>query len=93
MSQIRYIQVDQKPRSVLMQIIGAIVGVGVLIVSVVLGAFLMAGMLGFVLIAAAFVYGRLWWLRRQFQQAANDEFIETEYRVVDSARDSDRRPD
>ena len=93
MTQIRYIQVDQKPRSFLMQVVGAIVGLGVLVVCVVLGAFLMAGLLGFVLIAAAFVYGRIWWLRRQFQQAANDEFIETEYRVVDSARDSERRPD
>jgi high-affinity Fe2+/Pb2+ permease len=93
MTQIRYIQVDQKPRSFLMQVVGAIVGLGVLVVCVVLGAFLMAGLLGFVLIAAAFVYGRIWWLRRQFQQAANDEFIETEYRVVDSARDRERRPD
>jgi len=93
MSQIRFIQVDQKPRSFLMQVIGAIVGVGVLIISVILGAFLMAGLLGFILIAAAFIYGRVWWLRRQFQQAANDEFIETEYRVVDSARDRKNRPD
>ena len=52
MSRIRYITVEQRPRNVLMQALGFIVGVLVLAASVILGAFLLAALLGLVLIVA-----------------------------------------
>lgn len=83
MSQIRYIGIQQKPRSLLMQLIGFVVGVVVLGVSFLLGAFMLAALLGFALILAVVVAIRLWWLRRQINaDAANDEYIDAEYKVV-----------
>lgn len=92
MPQIRYIAVDRRPRSLLMQIIGFVVGVGILIVSVVLGAFLLAGLFGFGLLVALIVYIRVWWLGRKMTAARQeDDIIETEYQVIDtSERGSDR---
>ena len=81
-----------RPRSVFAQVVGLIVGLGVLVVSVVLGAFLLAAFLGFALLVAVTLYARFWWLRRRFQQAQRDEFIEAEYRVVDETERRDSRP-
>ena len=88
MRRVRYIEVQQRQPNLLAQVIGLIVGVGVLVVSVVLGAFLLAAFLGFALLVAITLYARFWWLRRQMMRARQDEFIETEYRVVD---ESERR--
>jgi uncharacterized iron-regulated membrane protein len=83
MTQIRYIGIQQKPRSFLMQLIGFVVGLVVLGVSFLLGAFMLAALLGFGLILAVVVAIRLWWLRRQINaDAANDEYIDAEYKVV-----------
>ncbi len=83
MTQIRYIGIEQKPRSFLMQLIGFVVGLVVLGVSFLLGAFMLAALLGFGLILAVVVAIRLWWLRRQLKAgAANDEYIDAEYKVV-----------
>lgn len=83
MTQIRYIGIQQKPRSFLMQLLGFIVGLVVLGVSLVLGAFVLAALFGFALILAVAVAIRLWWLRRQINaDAANDEYIDAEYKVV-----------
>ena len=83
MTQIRYIGIEQKPRSFLMQLIGFVVGLVVLGVSFLLGAFMLAALLGFGLILAVVVAIRLWWLRRQINaDAANDEYIDAEYKVV-----------
>ena len=83
MTQIRYIGIEQKPRSLLMQLIGFVVGLVVLGVSFLLGAFMLAALLGFGLILAVVVAIRLWWLRRQINaDAANDEYIDAEYKVV-----------
>ena len=81
-----------RPRSVFAQVVGLIVGLGVLVVSVVLGAFLLAAFLGFALLVAVTLYARFWWLRRRFQQAQRDEFIEAEYRVVNETERRDGRP-
>ncbi len=83
MTQIRYIGIEQKPRSFLMQLIGFVVGLVVLGVSFLLGAFMLAALLGFGLILAVVVAIRLWWVRRQLNvAAANDEYIDAEYKVV-----------
>lgn len=85
MAQIRYIEIGQKPRSLLMRLLGLVVGLVVLGVSLVLGAFVLAALFGFALMLAAAVAIRLWWVRRQINAgAANDEYIDAEYRVVDS---------
>jgi uncharacterized iron-regulated membrane protein len=55
----------------------------VLGVSFLLGAFMLAALLGFALILAVVVAIRLWWVRRQINaDAANDEYIDAEYKVV-----------
>ncbi len=83
MTQIRYSGIQQKPRSFLMQLIGFVVGLVVLGVSFLLGAFILAALLGFGLILAVVVAIRLWWVRRQLKAgAANDEYIDAEYKVV-----------
>ena len=83
MTQIRYIGIQPKPRSFLMQLAGFVVGLVVLGVSFLLGAFLLAALLGFGLILAVVVAIRLWWVRRQLNvAAANDEYIDAEYKVV-----------
>ncbi len=44
---------------------------------------MLAALLGFALILAVVVAIRLWWLRRQINaDAANDEYIDAEYKVV-----------
>jgi Flp pilus assembly protein TadB len=90
MPEIRYINAQPGQRSLFAQIVGLIVGLGVLAVSVVLGAFLLAAFLGFALLVAVTLYGRFWWLRRRFAQARRDEFIEAEYRVVDETERQER---
>ena len=92
MPQVRYISMQPRQRSVFAQVVGLIVGLGVLVVSVVLGAFLLAAFLGFALLVAVTLYARFWWLRRRFQQAQRDEFIQAEYRVVDETERRDSRP-
>ncbi|RMF96616.1 MAG: hypothetical protein D6727_07990 [Gammaproteobacteria bacterium] len=73
------------------QVLGFIVGAAVLAVSVFLGAFLLAGLLGFALILGLVFYLRLWWLARRLRrEGLDEEIIETEYTVIDS-RDRDER--
>jgi predicted lipid-binding transport protein (Tim44 family) len=56
---------------------------GVLLVAVlVLGFFFLVAALIAGAILAAILMARLWWLRRKHAQAAQDEFITTEYHVV-----------
>lgn len=92
MRQIRYITVQRQPPGLLMQIAGFIVGVMVLGVSLVVGAFMLAALFGFALIVAVVIGIRFWWLRRQMDQAAADEYIETEYQVVGTRDRSDLDP-
>jgi len=66
-----------------MQLIGVVGGVILVAVSIILGAFLLAALLGLALLVALVVFARLWWLRRQLgPQTGGDEIIETEYRVI-----------
>ena len=83
MTQIRHIGIEQKPRSLLMQLIGFVVGLVVLGLSFLLGAFMLAALLGFALILAVAAAIRLWWVRRHLNAGgANDEYIDAEYKVV-----------
>ena len=86
MRQIRYIEIQPRPRNIFAQLLGLVAGVAVLILSVVLGAFLLAAFFGFVLIVAVTVYARFWWLRRQAMRQRDSEFIDVEYRVLDETR-------
>ena len=70
-----------------MQLLGAVIGVAVLVVSAIVGAFMLAALLGFVLIVAVAFWLRVWWLRRQMDARArtqDEEVIVAEYRVVES---------
>lgn len=83
-----------RPRSLLMQLVGVVLGVVFLGVAVVLGAVVLAVLLGLLLLVAVVFYVRLWWLRRRAAAAPpgrGDQVIETEYTVVrTSERDRDR---
>lgn len=82
---------ERRPQGLLAQVLGVIVGIGVIVASVVVGAFLLAALLGFTLIAGTALMLRLWWLRRRMERRnAEEDVIETEYTVID-ARDRDSR--
>ena len=72
MSEYRYISFNNRPRSLLGQIIGVVVGVAVLAVSFVFGAVLLTAFLGFALVIALVVVVRAWWLRRKMEQMIKD---------------------
>ncbi len=96
----RYIAVDPQTKNPFLQLVGLVIGLGTLAIAFVFGAFLLAAFLGLGLIAALFVYLRLWWLRRQMRDGGSDagpqagpgesEIIETEYRVVNRSRPGNR---
>jgi MFS superfamily sulfate permease-like transporter len=57
---------------------------GVLATAVlVLGFFFLAAAVGAGVVLAGIVLVRYWWLRRRLKQAADREFITTEYSVVE----------
>ena len=75
-----------------MQVLGFIVGLVVLGVSLVLGAFVLATLLSFFLILAVVIGIRLWWVKRKIGGAAvTDEYIDAEYRVVQGNNTGMRR--
>ena len=94
MRQIRFIRIDQPPRSVLMQIVGFVVGFVALVVAGGLGGVLLAALLGFALIAAVVIYARVWWTMRKTQKVpgrgAGAPLLETEYRVIETTEPDDR---
>ena len=92
MRQVRYIEIKPRPRNVFAQAAALLAGVAVLVVSVFLGAFLLAAFLGLTLIVAVTLYVRFWWLRRQFEQAQRDQYIETEYEVLGRDESREREP-
>lgn len=89
MTRIRYIRVGRgRPQGLLAQIVGIVLGLAVFFVSLVVGAFLLAGLFGFVLLAGVAVVIRAWWLGRRMARdgggnvPGEDDVIEAEYRVV-----------
>ncbi len=90
-------------RNPLLQLAGLVVGAVVAVGAVLLGAVVLAFILGFAVIAGLILYVRLWWMRRQLRQrrpgprgrGGGDppgEIVEVEYTVVEerTVRDQDR---
>jgi hypothetical protein len=74
------IQFDSRGRGLLERIACA----ALLLAVLVLGFFfLVAALIAGAVVAGAILL-RLWWLKRKLAQAARDEFITTEYRVIDN---------
>jgi hypothetical protein len=89
MTRIRYIRLGgRRPQGLLAQLAGIVLGLAVFFVSLVVGAFLLAGLFGFLLLAGVALAIRAWWLGRRMSRhgGANapgpDDVIEAEYRVV-----------
>ena len=90
-------------RNPLLQLAGLVVGAVVAVGAILLGAVVLAFILGFAVIAGLILYVRLWWMRRQLRQRRPDsrgrgggdppgEIVEVEYTVVEerTVRDQDR---
>ena len=76
------IQIDGRGRGLLERVV-----YGVLLLAVLaLGFFFLVAALIAGAILAVAVLLRLWWVKRKLTQAAQDEFITTEYRVVGHER-------
>lgn len=97
MRQTRYIGFDRgKPPNVFVQALAAVAAFGIFVVSVIVGGIVLAGLVGIVLLAVIVIYARVWWLRRQIEQAMREQdqdqragggnsadVVEAEYRVID----------
>ena len=71
-------------QSILGRAVAFIVGLGVLGVSIFVGALFLAAVIGFVLITGLVVMARVWWVKRKMQQYQREHGdIEGEYRVVE----------
>ena len=94
MPRIRYLNIQQRPRNPLVQILAMLGGLLVFAAAFVLGFFLLAVLLGLLLLLGLGVYLRIWWLRRKFTHGAeSDNVLETEYHVVDRNTDREQRGD
>jgi len=85
MTRIRYIRFGTRPQGLLAQLAGIVLGLAVFLVSLVVGAFLLAGLLGLAVLAGAILLVRGWLLGRRSAgttDATPDDVIEAEYRVV-----------
>ena len=90
MRRIRYVKIEQRPVNALLQAAGIIVGLIALAFAVIIGGFLLAGLIGLALIAWLVIYVRLWWLGRTARRKHNkEEFVEAEYRVIDQTETDD----
>ena len=84
MSQYRYFSMNSQPRSFFGQIIAFVVGLAVLAVSFVLGAFILATIFGFIMVVGLIVTVRLWWLKREAVDAYRDDSVlDAEFSVVE----------
>lgn len=76
-----------RPPGPLAQALGLIAALAVLAVSIVLGAFLIAAIVGLLFLVGFTAWLRLWWLsRKTARRAGPGEVIEAEYRVVREVR-------
>jgi predicted lipid-binding transport protein (Tim44 family) len=92
MRNIRY--TVQQPPNLFVQIIGLILGIGLFAFAIVIGGFLLAGLLGLGLIAWLVISVRIWWLSRKAERQRDVEghIVEAEYRVVEMTERDDRTP-
>jgi len=98
MQQKHYIFLERAaPRSLLGRVVAFIVGLGVLVVSLFVGAVFISALIGFVLIMGIVLAVRVWWVRRQMERYAREHGdLEAEYTVIErreGRRDSDSRRD
>ena len=78
------------PTNPLIQLLGLVVGIVLFIGAVLLGGIVLAALMGFLLIAGAIIYIRVWWLmRKSGMRRSQDSFVEAEYRVIDPAAPDD----
>lgn len=76
-----------RPPGPLAQALGLIAALAVLAVSIVLGAFLIAAIVGLLFLVGFTAWLRLWWLsRKAARRPGQGEVIEAEYRVVREVR-------
>jgi len=86
MSPYRYFSMNSQPRSFFGQIIAFVVGLAVLAVSFVLGAFILATIFGFILVVGLSLTVWLWWLKRKALDPARDvNVLDAEFTVVEDA--------
>ena len=70
------------------RVVAFVVGVIIFGVAVFVGAVFLAGLVGLILIAAAVIMIRVWWLRRQMERYAREHGdLSAEYTVI---KDDDR---
>ena len=80
-----------RPPGPLAQALGLIAALAVLAVSIVLGAFLIAAIVGLLFLVGFTAWLRLWWLsRKAARRPGQGEVIEAEYRVVRRPGPADR---
>jgi Flp pilus assembly protein TadB len=78
------------PGGTLARIAAFVIGAIVLVFAAVIGGFVLAAIIGLALIAWLVIYVRMWWLGRDMRRKGQgEEFVEAEYRVVDSAPEDD----
>ena len=73
--------------SLLARVLAVLAGIAVLVISVFVGAIVIAAAMGFLLLAVLLVTARGWWLRRQmrkYRQQHGD--LEAEYTVIEERR-------
>jgi hypothetical protein len=98
----RFIFMQRRPRSLLGQVGAFFVGITVLAVSFVFGAFILAAVFGFVLLLGLIAIVRAWWLKRQMisepgvSQSNNEtrshDVIDGDFTVIETQR-SNRKDD
>jgi uncharacterized membrane protein HdeD (DUF308 family) len=87
MARYQYFSMKPQQRSLLGQVVAGIVGIVVLAVSLLLGAFFLAAIFGFFLIVGTIMWVRIWWWKRKMAAGATDDpFIEGEYSVVQTEK-------
>lgn len=94
----RFVFMQRRPQSLLGQIGAFVVGIMVLAVSFVFGAFILAAIFGFILLLVMIGMIRGWWLKRQMIMAPSSsetrghDVIDGDFTVIDTHR-SDQKND
>lgn len=91
----RHIRIERRPGNVIFQVAGVVLALIALMGAVVIGGFLLAGLIGIALVAWLVIFIRLWWLSRKLgSQAANggrtERYVEAEYQVIDDSTETDQ---
>jgi len=84
----------RKPPNPFVQALAIVLALVAFVLSVVVGGIVLAGLVGFVLLAVIVIYIRVWWLQRKFSAAVREDragagrgdaenVVEGEYRVID----------